>query len=94
MLPQVIAAIEEGRSALVFTNTRAQTELWYQAILDARPDWAGEIALHHGSLGRDVRDWVERALKDGGLRCVVSTSSLDLGVDFAPVDRVLQIGSP
>ena len=94
MLPQVVAAIEEGRSALVFTNTRAQTELWYQAILDARPDWAGEIALHHGSLGRDVRDWVEQALKDGGLRCVVSTSSLDLGVDFAPVDRVLQIGSP
>ena len=94
MLPQVVAAIEEGRSALVFTNTRAQTEIWYQAILDARPDWAGEIALHHGSLGRDVRDWVERALKEGTVRCVVCTSSLDLGVDFAPVDRVLQIGSP
>ena len=94
MLPQVVAAIEEGRSALVFTNTRAQTEIWYQAILDTRPDWAGEIALHHGSLGRDVRDWVERALKEGTVRCVVCTSSLDLGVDFAPVDRVLQIGSP
>ncbi|MBC8163685.1 MAG: ligase-associated DNA damage response DEXH box helicase, partial [Roseiflexaceae bacterium] len=94
MLPQVVAAIEEGTSALIFTNTRAQTELWYQAILEARPEWAGEIALHHGSLGRDVRDWVEQALKDGTVRCVVCTSSLDLGVDFAPVDRVLQIGSP
>jgi ATP-dependent Lhr-like helicase len=94
MLPQVVEAIEQGRSALVFTNTRAQTELWYQAILDARPEWAGEIALHHGSLDRNVRDWVEQALKEGTVRCVVCTSSLDLGVDFAPVDRVLQVGSP
>ena len=94
MLPQVVAAIAEGRSALIFTNTRNQTEIWYQAILDAKPEWAGEIALHHGSLGRETRDWVEQALKNGAVRCVVCTSSLDLGVDFAPVDRVLQIGSP
>jgi ATP-dependent Lhr-like helicase len=94
LLPQVLAAIEEGRTSLVFTNTRSQTEAWYQAILDARPDWAGEIALHHGSLDRKVRDWVEDGLRRGDLRCVVCTSSLDLGVDFAPVDRVLQVGSP
>ncbi len=94
LLPQVVAAIEEGRSALVFTNTRSQTEIWYQAILDARPDWAGELALHHGSLDRKVRDFVEESLRAGHLRCVVCTSSLDLGVDFAPVDRVLQVGSP
>ncbi len=94
MLPQVLAAVEEGESALVFTNTRSQTEIWYQAILAARPDWAGTIALHHGSLDRSTRDWVEQGLRDGRLRCVVATSSLDLGVDFSPVDRVLQIGSP
>jgi ATP-dependent Lhr-like helicase len=94
LLPQVIAAIAEGRTALVFTNTRSQTEIWYQAILDARPDWAGEIALHHGSLDRKVRDFVENGLRAGSLRCVVCTSSLDLGVDFSPVDRVLQVGSP
>lgn len=94
LLPGVVEAIEEGKTALVFTNTRSQTEIWYQAILDARPEWAGEIALHHGSLDRKVRDWVEDGLRDGALRCVVCTSSLDLGVDFAPVDRVLQIGSP
>ena len=58
-------AIEEGRTALVFTNTRSQTEIWYQAILDARPDWAGEIALHHGSLDRKVRDFVEDGLRAG-----------------------------
>ena len=94
MVPQVVAAIEEGESAIVFTNTRSQTEIWYQAILAARPDWAGTIALHHGSLDRRTRDWVEKGLRTGTLRCVVATSSLDLGVDFSPVDRVLQIGSP
>lgn len=94
MLPQVIEAIEEGRTALVFTNTRSQTEIWYQAILAARPDWAGIIALHHGSLDRETRDWVEAGLRAGSLRCVVCTSTLDLGVDFTPVDRVLQVGSP
>lgn len=94
MLPQVIEAIEEGQTTLVFTNTRSQTEIWYQAILNARPDWAGQIAVHHGSLERKTRDFVEDGLRDGSLRCVVCTSSLDLGVDFTPVDRVLQIGSP
>lgn len=93
MLPQVVAEIESSPSSLVFTNTRAQSEIWYQALLDARPDWAGLIALHHSSLSRDTRDWVERALKDGQLKAVVCTSSLDLGVDFLPVERVLQIGS-
>ena len=94
MLPEVIEAIEEGESAIVFTNTRSQTEIWYQAILGARPEWAGTIALHHGSLDRKKREWVEEGLRSGRLRCVVATSSLDLGVDFSPVDRVLQVGSP
>jgi len=99
MLPHVTQAISESNaeragSALVFTNTRSQTETWYQAILDAKPEWAGEIALHHGSLDRERRDFVERGLKEGQLRAVVCTSSLDLGVDFSPVDRVLQIGTP
>ena len=94
MVPQVVAAIEEGESSIVFTNTRSQTEIWYQAILAQRPEWAGSIALHHGSLDRKTRDWVENGMRLGLLRCVVATSSLDLGVDFSPVDRVLQIGSP
>lgn len=94
MLPQVLRAIEEGRTALVFTNTRSQTEIWFQAILAARPGWAGELALHHGSLSAETRDFVENGLRSGQLRCVVCTSSLDLGVDFSPVDRVLQVGSP
>ena len=94
MVPQVVRAIEEGETSIVFTNTRSQTEIWYQAILAHRPDWAGTIALHHGSLDRNQREWVEEGLRTAKLRCVVATSSLDLGVDFSPVDRVLQIGSP
>ena len=94
MLPQVLESIQEGATTLVFTNTRSQCEIWYQAILAAMPDWAGQIAVHHGSLERTLRDWVEDGLRAGTLRCVVCTSSLDLGVDFTPVDRVIQIGSP
>jgi ATP-dependent Lhr-like helicase len=94
MLPLVVEQLEGSGTALVFTNTRSQCELWFQALLDARPDWAGLIALHHGSLDRAVREWVEQALKAGQLKVVVCTSSLDLGVDFLPVERVLQIGSP
>ncbi|KQQ33847.1 DNA ligase-associated DEXH box helicase [Duganella sp. Leaf126] len=93
MLPRVIAEIAQHATTLVFTNTRSQAELWYQNMLDARPDWAGLIALHHGSLAKEVRDWVESGLKSGQLKAVICTSSLDLGVDFLPVERVLQIGS-
>lgn len=93
-LPEVLAAVEQAESTLIFTNTRSQTEAWYHAMLQARPDWAGLIALHHGSLDPGTRSWVEDGLREGRLRAVVCTSSLDLGVDFSPVDRVLQIGSP
>lgn len=94
MVPAVAAVLDGCRSALVFTNTRSQTEWWYQALLQARPDWAGAIALHHGSLDPAVRTWVEQGVKSVRLRVVVCTASLDLGVDFVPVERVLHIGSP
>jgi ATP-dependent Lhr-like helicase len=93
MLQPVVDEIERSGTTLVFTNVRSQAETWYQLLLNARPDWAGAIALHHGSLDKGVREWVEAGLKDGSLRAVVATSSLDLGVDFLPVERVLQIGS-
>ncbi len=94
LVDQVIETIEGGRSVLLFTNTRSQTEMWYQKILEIRPDWAGWMAMHHGSLDSSIRNWVENALHEGILKVVVCTSSLDLGVDFRPVDRVIQIGSP
>ncbi|MEM9171643.1 MAG: ligase-associated DNA damage response DEXH box helicase [Pseudomonadota bacterium] len=90
----VVEAIASARSTLVFTNTRAQSELWFEALLSARPDWLGRIALHHGSIDRKLRQEIEQGLRQGDLLAVVCTSSLDLGVDFSPVDQVMQIGSP
>ncbi len=104
LLPKVVESIEQARTTLLFTNTRSQAEIWFRALNEARPDWLGTIALHHGSLDREIRGEVERRLggdaaasgdRDGSsLRCVVCTSSLDLGVDFSPVDQVIQLGSP
>ncbi|MEE4302627.1 MAG: ligase-associated DNA damage response DEXH box helicase [Wenzhouxiangella sp.] len=92
-LPGVIRAIERAGSTLLFTNTRSQAELWFRAIESVAP-FAGEVALHHGSIDRKSRLRAEAGLRDGSLRCVVATSSLDLGVDFSPVDQVIQVGSP
>lgn len=94
ILPEVLEAIDGAKSTLVFCNTRAQVEIWFNAIMQARPDWLGRVSLHHGSLDRELRDKVESGLREGRAKCVVCTSSLDLGVDFSPVDLVLQIGSP
>jgi ATP-dependent Lhr-like helicase len=94
MLPQVLQRLDQGGTTLVFTNTRSQAELWYQAIVSARLDWLTTTAIHHGSIEYKVRRKIEDKLKSGELRCVVCTSSLDLGVDFPPVSQVLQIGSP
>jgi ATP-dependent Lhr-like helicase len=94
MIDQVLPYLEPPGSVLLFTNTRAQAELWFRGLLEAKPELAGDIALHHGSLTQQIRLWVEGAIKEGVIRIVVCTSSLDLGVDFSPVDRVIQVGSP
>jgi len=94
LLENVAKEIDSANTCLVFTNTRSQAEIWYQQLLNIRPEYAGCIALHHGSLDKSLREWVEQGLKQGSLKAVIATSSLDLGVDFAPVERVLQIGSP
>lgn len=94
MVEHVLPIIKQSRTTLLFTNTRSQSELWYHALLDAEPDLAGCIALHHGSVAAETRAWIEGALHDEILKVVVCTSSLDLGVDFRPVDTVIQVGSP
>ncbi len=93
LVEEVIPIILNSRSTLIFTNTRSQSEMWYQLLLEAYPDFAGQIALHHSSIDAHLRQWVEENLSAGSLKAVVSTSSLDLGVDFKPVDTVIQIGS-
>ncbi|WP_411272766.1 ligase-associated DNA damage response DEXH box helicase [Daejeonella sp.] len=93
LLPQVMEIVANSKTTLIFTNTRSQSEIWYMAILDKYPEYAGVMAMHHGSLDNELRNWVENALHNEMLRLVVCTSSLDLGVDFRPVDSVVQIGS-
>eukprot|EP01030_Chromulinospumella_sphaerica_P007376 gene7376-7217_t len=84
LLEKVLPIIHESTSTLLFTNTRSQCEIWYQRLLERDPSLAGAMALHHGSLSEEVRQWVEESLDSGILKVVVCTSSLDLGVDFRP----------
>ncbi|WP_245168857.1 ligase-associated DNA damage response DEXH box helicase [Chryseobacterium sp. RR2-3-20] len=90
---KVVPIILNSNSTIVFTNTRSQSEMWYQLLLNAYPDFAGQIAIHHSSIDAHLRIWIEENLSLGKLKAVVSTSSLDLGIDFKPVDTVIQIGS-
>ena len=90
----VVPIINNSKTTLLFTNTRSQCEIWFQKILEKHPEYAGEIAMHHGSINKETRTWVEQAIRDERLKAVVCTSSLDLGVDFAPVETVVQIGGP
>ena len=94
LLEDVIPIINKSKTTLLFTNTRSQCEIWFQKILEKHPEFAGEIAMHHGSINKDTRIWVENAIRNEELKAVVCTSSLDLGVDFAPVETVIQIGGP
>ncbi len=94
LLPGVIRHIETCQTTLVFVNTRSQVEIWFQALQAARPEWGDQIALHHGSVDRTKREAVEVRLRAGTVKCVVCTGSLDLGVDFSPVEQVIQIGGP
>lgn len=94
LVGRVARQVEKANTTLLFTNTRNQTENWFQQLSELGKFSESEIALHHGSLDRDERAVVEAGLRDGNLRCVVCTSSLDLGVDFSPVDQVIQVGSP
>ncbi|HEY9362259.1 MAG TPA: ligase-associated DNA damage response DEXH box helicase [Chitinophagaceae bacterium] len=94
LVDKVIPIIENSRTTLIFINTRGMSERWYQSLLNVSPDLAGLIALHHGSIEMDLRTWVEDTLHTGKLKAVVCTASLDLGVDFRPVETVIQVGSP
>ena len=91
---KALPIIEENKTTLLFINTRGMSEIWYQQLLTIAPELAGVLALHHGSIEQELRSWVEDALHTGTLKAVVATSSLDLGVDFRPVETVIQVGSP
>ena len=94
LIDEVVPIIRKSRTTLLFTNTRSQCEIWFQRLLQKYPEFAGELAMHHGSINKETRVWVEQAIRDEELKAVVCTSSLDLGVDFAPVETIIQIGGP
>jgi ATP-dependent Lhr-like helicase len=89
---RVLPILDQSTTTLIFINTRGMSEQWYQALLTIAPELAGVIALHHGSIEGELRIWVEEALHEGKLKAVVATASLDLGVDFRPVETVVQVG--
>ena len=94
LLQHVVDIVKQSTTTLIFTNTRSFAEIWYQKMLDKAPELSGLIAMHHGSISQELRSWVEDQLHEGKLKAVVCTSSLDLGVDFRPVETVIQVGSP
>lgn len=94
LIEKVLPIIAGSRTTLIFINTRGMSERWYQSLLEVDPELSGVIALHHGSIEQALRLWVEDALHDGKLKAVICTASLDLGVDFRPVETVIQVGSP
>ncbi|MDQ7947897.1 MAG: ligase-associated DNA damage response DEXH box helicase [Pedobacter sp.] len=91
---KLLPIIKKSKTTLIFINTRGQSEMWYQHLLNIEPELAGRIAIHHGSIDYELRNWIEDSLHTGLLKAVIATSSLDLGVDFKPVDTVVQVGSP
>ncbi|WP_236975378.1 ligase-associated DNA damage response DEXH box helicase [Membranihabitans maritimus] len=93
-LGKVIDLILQHNTTLIFTNTRSQCEIWYKRIIEHQPELSGVLAMHHGSVDASIRNWVEQAIHDNKMKAIVATSSLDMGVDFAPVDSIIQIGSP
>ena len=92
-MPEVYRRIREAGVTIVFVNTRAQSELCFQALWRLNDDNL-PIALHHGSLTVEQRRKVEAAMASGRLRAVVATASLDLGIDWGSVDQVVQVGAP
>ncbi|MRX41238.1 ligase-associated DNA damage response DEXH box helicase [Flavobacterium sp. LC2016-23] len=94
LIDEVAKIIKASKTTLIFTNVRSACEIWFQRLLEKYPEFAGEMAMHHGSISRETRLWVEDAIRNEELKVVVCTSSLDLGVDFAPVETIIQVGGP
>jgi len=94
LIDEVVPIIKKSRTTLLFTNTRSQCELWFQKLMHKYPEFAGEVAMHHGSINKETRLWVEQAIRNEALKAVVCTSSLDLGVDIAPLKKIIKKSGP
>ncbi|MEK9726997.1 MAG: DEAD/DEAH box helicase [Candidatus Margulisiibacteriota bacterium] len=94
LLPQIIQKIKSVKSTIIFTNTRSQSEQWFKLLKESHAFLSHELAIHHSAVSAQRRLDAEVGVKTGVIRCIVATSSLDLGVDLEPVDLVIHIGSP
>ena len=92
-MPRIYELLKQNNTTLVFVNTRAQAEMVFQALWHLNDDHL-KIGLHHGSLDAQQRRRVEAMMAEGTLDAVVATSSLDLGIDWAEIDLVIQVGAP
>ena len=92
-LDEILKIITKNKTTIVFVNTRAQSEILFQEIWKINENNL-PIALHHGSLSKEQRLKVEIEMSKGSLRAVISTSSLDLGIDWSNVDHIINIGAP
>lgn len=92
-IKEVYQAIEKANSSLVFVNTRAQAELIFQALWEENKKGLA-IAIYHGSLSKEQRIKTEALMANGQLKAVVSTSALELGIDWGDVELVIQVGAP
>jgi ATP-dependent helicase Lhr and Lhr-like helicase len=91
-LREIVEEVRQHRTTLVFVNTRRTAEGLAARLQRLAPDLP--VAVHHGSLSREVREEAERRFREGSLRALVATSSLELGIDIGAIDHVLQFGSP
>ena len=92
-IKDIYKKIQNSTMSIVFVNTRAQAELIFNKLWHENEKNL-KIAVHHGSLEKEIRRKVENMMSLGQLDCVVATSSLDLGIDWGNVNLVIQIGSP
>ena len=92
-IKNIMELISLNQTTIIFVNTRAQAEIIFQELWMINND-KFKIALHHGSLSKEQRKGVENLMSRGGLKAVVATSSLDLGIDWEHVDHVIQLGAP
>ena len=92
-IPAILDVVKRHKTTLIFHNTRAQAEIFFQNLWHANTDNL-PVGIHHGSLAREQRLKTEAAMVAGQLRAIVCTGTLDLGIDWGDVDLIIQVGAP
>jgi ATP-dependent Lhr-like helicase len=94
VLKELAEVLKQYRTTLIFTNTRSGAESIGYRLKEILPKFADQIEVHHASLDRQVRLEVEDRLKEGSLRAVVCSTSLEMGIDIGSIDLVVMVSAP